>query len=55
MNLGNYESIKVEASVTMEIHEETDLEELKTRAQTELRQLLEDTYRAQHKKNAGPY
>ena len=55
INLGNYESIKVEASVTMEIHEETDLEELKTRAQTELRQLLEDTYRAQHKKNAGPY
>ena len=55
INLGNYKSIKVEASVTMEIHEETDLEELKTRAQTELRQLLEDTYRAQHKKNAGPY
>lgn len=57
INLGNYESIKVEASVTMEIHEETNLEELKQRAQVELRSLLEETYRAQYKKRNGdpPY
>lgn len=55
INLGNYESIKVEASVTMEIHEESDMGELRERAQKELRQLLEETYKAQHKKNAGPY
>lgn len=51
INLGNYESIKIEASVTMEIHEETDLELLKKRAQVELRNLLEQTYKAQYKKN----
>lgn len=54
INLGNYESIRIEASVTMEIHEETNLEELKQRAQKELRQLLEETYKAQHRRNGKP-
>lgn len=58
INLGNYSSIKVEASVTVEVHEGTDWDELKVNAQKELRALLEETYTeqyAKHKKAAdGP-
>lgn len=49
INLGNYESIRVEASVTVEVHEGADLGELRADAQRQLRVLLEETYRAQHK------
>ena len=49
INLGNYESLKVEATVTMEIHEGDDLVKLRADAQKQLRRLLEETYIAQHK------
>jgi len=49
INLGNYESLKIEASVTVEVHEGVDWKELRDNAQKELRRLLEDTYIAQHR------
>ena len=49
INLGNFESLRVEALVEMEVSPEEDLELEKAAAQTELRRLLEETYRAQHK------
>lgn len=49
INLGNYESLKVEASVTVEVHEGSDWAQLRANAQKELRRLLEDTYIAQHR------
>lgn len=57
INLGNYSSIKVEATVTVEVHEGCDWGELKEKAQKELRALLEETYRAQYKKtnSDAPY
>lgn len=51
INLGNFQSIRVEASVTVEVHEGSDWDELKQKAQKELRTLLEETYKAQYKKN----
>lgn len=50
INLGNFESLRVEASVTVAIDENKDLHALKGAAQVELRTLLEDTYRAQYGK-----
>lgn len=50
INLGNYESIKIEASVTMEVDPEDDLLETKASMQVHLRGLLEDTYKAQMRK-----
>lgn len=52
INLGNYQSLRIEASVTVEVGECQDLGELKAGAQTELTALLEQTYKAQHKKKA---
>jgi hypothetical protein len=49
INLGNFESLRVEASVTMDVSENVDLQSCKEAAQVELRALLEDTYRAQHR------
>jgi hypothetical protein len=49
INLGNYESLKIEASVTVEVHEGSDWAKLRANAQKELRRLLEDTYIAQHR------
>lgn len=49
LNLGNFESLRIEAHVTVAVPEDDNLDDLKTRAQTELRQLLEETYRAQRK------
>jgi len=50
VNLGNYENIKVEASLTVEVPAGDDYEILKDRAQTELRTLMEETYRSQQRK-----
>ena len=47
INLGNYESVRVEASVTVSVDEGADLTEIKKAAQVELRSLMEETYRAQ--------
>ena len=49
MNLGDYNSYRVEASLTVEVPEGDDFEVLRDKAQSELRRLLEDTFRAQRK------
>lgn len=49
VNLGNFESARVEASVTFEIEEGADLSLEKHDAQIELRRLLEETWKAQFK------
>lgn len=51
LNLGNYQSFRIEASLTIEVPEGDDYEVLKDRAQTELRRLLEDTYKLQRRSN----
>lgn len=48
LNLGNFESLRIEAQITVNVPE-GDFEDLKRSAQIELRQLLEETYRAQRK------
>ena len=48
INLGNFESLRVEASITIDCPEDGDFPQMKIGAQTQLRQLLEDTYKAQH-------
>jgi hypothetical protein len=53
INLGNYQSIRVEASVTVAVPEGDDFDVLRQKAQGELKTLLEDTYRAQMKANPG--
>lgn len=49
INLGNYESARVEASITMEVENAENLKLAEQVAQTELRQLLEATWKAQLK------
>jgi len=56
INLGNYESMRIEASVTADVPSECSNDEyaaMKASMQTELRQLLEQTYREQHKTGKG--
>ena len=50
INLGNFESLRVEASVTVAVPEGDNYDILKGKAQVELRTLLEETYKAQMKK-----
>jgi hypothetical protein len=47
LNRGNFNSLKIECSLTVEVPPGDDYEVLKDKAQTELRRLLEETYRAQ--------
>ena len=50
INLGNFESLRVEATITFALPENCNLDafaQMKQEAQTELRQLVEETYRAQ--------
>jgi len=49
VNLGNYNSIRVEASLTLVVPERTTLEAMKPKALEDLRLLLEDVYRSQLK------
>lgn len=49
-NLGNFESMRVEASITVDVPEDGSFSELKTPAQQQLRLLMEETYRAQNPK-----
>jgi hypothetical protein len=51
LNLGDYNSFRVECSLTVDVPEGDDFEVLKDRAQTELRRLLEETYKAQRRQN----
>lgn len=49
INLGNYQSIRIEASVTVQMDPKETLADASAAAQDELRQLLEDTYKAQYR------
>ena len=51
INLGNFSSMRVEASLTVELPEGDDFEVLKEKAQSELRRMLEETYRAQRREH----
>ena len=48
INLGNFESLRIEASVATDLNGEDDMAVARSEAQKALRQLLEDTYHAQH-------
>lgn len=51
INLGNYQSLRIEAGITVEVADGDDLELVKRSAQQELRSLLEQTWHAQRKEN----
>ena len=53
LNLGNYQSFRIEASLTVEVPEGDDYEVLRDKAQTELRRLLEETYKRQRRSDPG--
>jgi hypothetical protein len=48
INLGNFESLRLEASITVDCPEDGDFPQMKIAAQEQLRHLLEETYKAQH-------
>lgn len=49
INLGNFESVRVESSVTVEVQDEKDaMFNANQMAQRELRKLLEETYKHQY-------
>lgn len=51
INLGNFESMRIEAAVTVDIDTSTEnLDDCKIGAQRELRKLLEETFRNQNRK-----
>jgi hypothetical protein len=50
VNLGNFESIRIEAQVVIVVNEEQDFASLKDAAQVELRALMEETYANQYRK-----
>lgn len=49
LNLGNYESLRIEASVTVSMDAQDSLAAASEAAQKELRKLLEQTYLAQYR------
>lgn len=49
INLGNFQSLRVESSVTVSMDPGETLADASAAAQEELRQLLEQTYKAQYK------
>jgi len=53
LNRGNFNSLRIECSLTVEVPEGDDYEVLKDKAQSELRRLLEETYKAQYKVNGA--
>lgn len=48
INLGNFENVRVESSVTVTLEDGQNLDRCKAMAQQELRKLLEETYRNQY-------
>jgi len=55
VNLGNFESMRIEASMTWEVGQNVDqfeFDEIKLRAQQELKKICRETYLAQRKKKA---
>lgn len=53
INLGNFESMRVEASLQIDISEKEHYDDCVIGAQRELRALLEKTYLAQRKEKAA--
>lgn len=49
INLGNYQSLRIEASVTVSLDAHESLADASDSAQQQLRDLLEETYTAQYK------
>lgn len=49
INLGNYQSIRIEASITVSLEPDERVDDVMELAQEELRRLLETTYQAQYK------
>lgn len=49
INLGNYQSLRIEAAVTVTVEPHDDLRQASAEAQLELGRLLEETYTAQYK------
>lgn len=49
INLGNYETVRLEAGVTVAVDEGDDLDAVKAALQPELRNLMEATWKAQRK------
>lgn|SRR5215469_3601025 len=49
INLGNFNSLRIEASVTVALQPSDSLTEASAEAQKELKRLLEETYQAQYK------
>ena len=53
VNLGNFNSIKIEAGLDIVVAEGADLDKLRDQAQTVLRNMLEETYRRQRRGGNG--
>jgi UDP-N-acetylglucosamine transferase subunit ALG13 len=53
LNRGNYESLRIECELVVIVPEGDDYQVLVDKAQTELRKLLEETYRRQAKPNGA--
>lgn len=49
INLGNFESLRIEGSIAATLGPFESAPHVKAQLQTELRALMEETYRAQHK------
>ena len=49
INLGNFQSLRIEASVTVSVDDPDNLRDIKEEAQAELKRLLEQTYQDQYK------
>jgi hypothetical protein len=49
INLGNFESAKIEASVTVSVEPDEDTDAVLKRMQIDLRTMVEETWKAQHK------
>ena len=53
LNTGNFSSFRVEAQLVVEVPLGDDYEILKDKAQSELRRLLEETYRVQRREHGA--
>ena len=53
LNRGNYESLRIECELEVIVPEGDDYQVLVDKAQTELRKLLEETYRRQSNSGKG--
>jgi len=49
INLGNFESLRIEGSLTAAVGQHDNVPQVKAQLQVELRALMEETYLAQHK------